>query len=265
MYALVTGASSGMGLQYATMLARDYHYDILLVSNQEQQLREVAANLHQQYGVETSYLYMNLAEADAAERIFAYTEEHHLEVEVLVNNAGFLFFEEMIDVPVAKIQTMLMLHIVTATTLCRLFAPQMTNRRRGYILNMSSMTAWMSMPGIQVYNATKAYLLNFSRAFWYEMQRYGVHVLAVTPGSIDTPLLPFPPVFARLLRVTRITMPPERLVARALRVLFRSRRKRCMPGAWNYIIVPIINHLPDWVVFTAMRLLPQFHKINNNQ
>lgn len=258
MYALVTGASSGMGLQYATQLARDYHYDLLLVSNQEKELQQVANDLSTTYHVEAKALYMDLSESDSAERIYAYAQQQQLEVDVLINNAGLLIFEELTQTSMKKLEVMLMVHMVTLTKLCKLFAVDMCARSHGYILNMSSMTAWMKMPGIQCYNATKGYVLSFSNAFWYEMKRHGVHVLAVTPGSIDTPLLPFPEKFAQLLRITRITMKPEVLVRKALRALFHSQKKRCMPGAWNYIIVPIINHLPDWVVFTAMKYLPQF-------
>ncbi|MCQ2341963.1 MAG: SDR family NAD(P)-dependent oxidoreductase [Paludibacteraceae bacterium] len=257
-YALVTGASSGIGLCYARTLARDYHYNILLVSNQEQQLHDAAIAIHDEFAVETLSLCINLAEADAANRIYTYCQEQHLSVEVLINDAGMLIFEPLATVSADKLHTMLMLHMVALTHLCRLFGRDMAAAGRGYILNMSSMTAWMAMPGIQCYNATKSYVLNFSRAYWYEMRRSGVHVLAVTPGSTDTGLLPFGDSFARLLRIAGITMSPERLVHRALRVLFGTWRKRCMPGGWNYIIVPIINHLPDWVVFAAMKRLPVF-------
>lgn len=256
--ALVTGASSGIGLQYATQLARDYHYDLLLVSNQQQELDQVAKDMAAQYGVRTYPLYMDLSLSDAAEQVYQYCQEQHLFVEVLINNAGMLIFDAFCSVPMARIETLLMLHVLTATKLCRLFAPQMCERQHGFILNMSSMSAWMAMPSIVCYNASKSYLLNFSRALWYELLPQGVHVLAVTPGSTDTGLLPFGPGFARFLRRMGITMPPERLVHRALRHLFYSRRKRSMPGAWNHLIVPIINHLPDWLVFAAMRRIPMF-------
>lgn len=259
-YALVTGASSGIGLCYAEQLARDYGMNLLLVSNQQQELSQVASDLHQRYGIATQSLYINLAQQDAAERVFDFCKEHDLDISVLVNNAGMLVFEQLDMVPVAKIDTMVMLHVLTTTKLCRLFAEEWVNHpgQRRYILNMSSMTAWMAMPGIQTYNATKSYVLNFSRALWYEMRRHDVHVLAVTPGSVNTGLLPFPETFARLLRVTGITMEPQTLVKRALKALFHSWKKQCMPGAWNTIIVPIINHLPDWLVFAAMKRLPMF-------
>ena len=259
MYALVTGASSGIGLQYATQLARDYHYDLLLVSNQERELREVAESLAQTFGVRTRSLYIDLSRMEAADEIYAFCQKEQIEVEVLINNAGMLIFDQFVRVPMRRIETLLMLHIVTATKLCRLFAPDMIRRRKGFILNMSSMSAWMAMPSIVCYNASKSYLLNFSRALWYEMRPQGVHVLAVTPGSTDTGLLPFGEKFGRILRGVGITMPPERLVHKALHHLFYSRRKRSMPGAWNHIIVPIINHLPDWLVFAVMRRMPMFN------
>jgi len=104
-----------------------------------------------------------------------------------------------------------------------------------------------------VYNASKAYLLNLSRSLWYEMMPHGVHVLAVAPGSTDTSLLPFPEPLARWFRRLGITMSPDRLVRRALRLLFRSRRKVCMPGIWNCLTVPFLRLLPDRLVLSLFR------------
>ena len=254
-YALVTGASSGIGLRYATALARDYHYDILLVSNQEAELEVAAKDIASQFGVQTETLYMNLAAQNAAEQVYKFCKDKRLEIEVLVNNAGMLIFDAFRNTDPHKIETLLMLHVVTMTKLCRLFAVDMVNRQKGYILNMSSMSAWMAMPSITCYNASKAYVLSFTKALWYEMRRHHVRVLAVTPGSTDTGLLPFGKGFGKVLRFFGITMSPERLVNRALKVLFKRRKKTCMPGAWNYIIVPIINHLPDRLVLTAMKFI----------
>lgn len=257
-WAVVTGASSGIGLRYATALARDYGYNIVLVSNQEKELTEASADLSKQYGVETRVLCLDLAAADAAEQVHTFCVENGLNVRVLINNAGMLIFDYLVNVSQQRLNTLLMLHVVTLTKLCQLFGQDMVRAHehdasaRGYILNMSSMSAWMAMPGIQCYNASKSYVLNFSKSLWYEMRPHHVHVLAMTPGSTNTGLLPFPDKWGRLLRIVGITMSPERLVQRALHVLFCTRRKRCMPGAWNYIIVPIINHLPDWLVNCLM-------------
>jgi len=255
-WALITGASGGIGRHYSIALARDYGYNLYLVSNQQKELADLAIEMRDTYHVQTESLCLNMAAPDAAEHIYEYAQKRNLEVEVLINNAGMLIFNPFCETPLGKIETLLMLHMIALTKLTHLFGCDMRARRKGYILNMSSMSAWMAMPGIQCYNATKAYVLSFSKALHYELRPFGVRVLALTPGSTDTGLLPFGDRFAAILRAVGITMPPARLVRRGLSVLFRSRRrKRCMPGAWNYIIVPIINHLPDWVVMRAMKII----------
>ena len=165
MLALVTGASSGIGLQYATQLARDYHTDLLLVSNQEEEQKQVAADLAAQYGVKTTALYADLSKQDAAEQLFAYCQENKLVVDILVNNAGVFFFNPYCETSMKRIDLILNLHMITVAKLCRLFGEEMMkreltaeeqtqkicgkSRKKGYILNMSSMSAWMAMPGIQ--------------------------------------------------------------------------------------------------------------------
>ena len=257
-FALVTGGSSGIGRAYAAALARDYGYDLLLVSNQLDALAQTKCEFESAYGVQVQTLCMNLSQPDAAEQLLAYCEQEQLDIHVLINNAGILIFDAFYNTPVAKIDVLLGLHVTTLTKLCRLFGERMIENGGGYILNMSSMSAWMAVPSIACYNASKAYVLNLTKALWYEFRARGVRVLAVTPGSTDTGLLPFPPSFGKLLRGLGITMSPERLVNRALKVLFTRRKKRCMPGAWNYIIVPIVEHLPDWLIFAVMKKLQMF-------
>ena len=258
MFALVTGASSGIGLHYATQLARDYRYDLLLVSNQAQELNEVACRLAEKYAVKTVALFADLSLPNAAETVFRFACDNHIEVDVLINNAGVLLFRPLCATPIPKIETLLALHVLTLTKLCRLFGETMCRRGRGYILNMASMTAWMAMPGIQCYNASKAYVLNFSKAIWYEFGRKGVRVLAVTPGTINTPLLGLPDKQRKQLLALGISMQPETLARKALRKLFKSKRKTYLPSAWNFVIVPIISHLPDWLVFGVMKRLKLF-------
>ena len=257
-YALITGASSGIGLQYATQLARDYRYNLLLVSNQEEQLVDLARLLQENYAVSAIPLYKDLTDTHAAQEIFDYCQQLQLEVEVLVNNAGFLIFTPFNNVPLGKVNAMLQLHVVTTTNLCHLFGKEMCRRGKGYILNMSSMSAWMAMPGIQLYNATKSYLLNFSKALWYEYKRCGVTVTAVCPGAIDTPLYDISDKARRILRNLHIIMPPEKLVRRALKAMFRGKKKT-VPGFINHIAIPIINHLPDWFVLAAQKRLKVFN------
>lgn len=275
MLALVTGASSGIGLQYATQLARDYHTDLLLVSNQEEEQKKVAADLAAQYGVKTTALYADLSKQDAAEQLLQYCKDNNLVVDILINNAGVFFFNPYCETSMKRIELMLNLHMITVAKLTRLFGEEMINRQlteeektqklcrkprqKGYILNMSSMSAWMAMPGIQTYNATKAFIYNFSKSLWYEFKPKGVNITVMAPGAVDTALFGLAPHLRRLAVNLTVSIPPEKLVKRALKKLFRGK-KADTPGFLNWLATPLLKHTPDWLVFWAIKLVGKFQK-----
>ena len=275
MLALVTGASSGIGLQYATQLARDYHSNLLLVSNQEKELQQVATDLSAQYGVQATPLYADLSLTDAAERLHQYCIDNNMQVDILINDAGVFFFNPYCETSMRRIELMLNLHTVTVAKLCRLFGEDMINReltdeekrqricgkprRKGYILNMSSMSAWMAMPGIQTYNATKAFIYNFSKSLWYELKPKGVNITVMTPGAVDTALFGLAPNLRQLAVNLTVSIPPEKLVRRALRAMFRGK-KADMPGVINHLCTPLLKHTPDWLVFLAIKYVGKYQK-----
>lgn len=275
MLSLVTGASSGIGLQYATQLARDYHSDVLLVSNQEAELQVVAHDLEEQYHVQAIPHYADLSKQDAAEELYRYCRENELVVDVLINDAGVFFFNPYCDTSTRRIELMLNLHTVTVAKLCRLFGEDMMKReltveeqsqricgkprRKGYILNMSSMSAWMTMPGIQTYNATKAFIYNLSKSLWYEFYPKGVNVTVMTPGAVDTALFGLAPNLRRLAVNLSVSIPPEKLVRRALRKMFRGK-KADMPGVLNHLATPLLKHTPDWLIFLVMKYIAKYQK-----
>lgn len=257
MFALVTGASSGIGLQYATQLARDYHCDLLLVSNQEKELNQVARDLAAAYGVKTVAHYADLSLSDAAENLHDWCMAQGYEVDVLINNAGVFFFNEYCKTDIRRIELMLQLHVMTVAKMTRLFAADMCARKRGYILNMSSMSAWMAMPGIQTYNASKAFIYNFSKSLWYELKPYNVHITVMAPGAVDTGLFGLAPNLRKLAVNLTVSIPPEKLVKRALKKLFKGKQADT-PGFINWLSTPLLKHTPDWVLFLAQKKLAKF-------
>lgn len=259
MLSLVTGASSGIGLQYATALARDYHSDLLLVSNQEQEQIAVADTLAKTYGVKTIALCRDLSLQNAAEDLYQYCQDNHLEVDVLINNAGVFFFNTYTQTSMRRIELMLMLHVVTVAKMCRLFGEDMCRRGGGYILNMSSMSAWMAYPGIQTYNSTKAFIYNFSKSLWYEFYPKGVGITVMTPGAVDTALFGLSPKWRKIAVRLTVSIPPEKLVKIALRRMFR-RKKWGMPGVLNHLATPLLKHTPDWLVRVTYNWVAQFEK-----
>ena len=273
MLSLVTGASSGIGLQYATQLARDYHSDLLLVSNQENELEQVAKDLAAQYGVKTIARSADLSLPDAAETLHDWCLENKYVVDVLVNNAGVFFFNKYCETSMKRIELMLQLHIMTVAKLTRLFAADMCQRElteeeakqricghkrmRGYILNMSSMSAWMAMPGIQTYNASKSFIYNFSKSIWYELKPQNVGITVMAPGAVDTGLFGLAPNLRKLAVALTVSIPPEKLVKRALKKMFRNK-KADTPGVINWLSTPLLKHTPDWMLFLAQKKLAPF-------
>ena len=273
MIALVTGASSGIGLQYATQLARDYHCDLLLVSNQQKELEQVAKDLAAQYNVKTIARFADLSLPDAAETLHDWCVENKYVVDILVNNAGVFFFNKYCETSMKRIELMLQLHIMTVAKLTRLFAADMCQREltqeeaaqricghkrmRGYILNMSSMSAWMAMPGIQTYNATKAFIYNFSKSIWYELKPQNVGITVMAPGAVDTGLFGLAPNLRKLAVALTVSIPPEKLVKIALKKMFRNK-KASTPGVINWLSTPLLKHTPDWMLFLAQKKLSKF-------
>ena len=249
MTALVTGASSGMGLEYARQLAAAGCH-VLMVSNQAEALEACAEELRHQYPVEIRSKYADLSVATAAGDLFHYCEENGLEIDVLINNAGMFFFEELEGEACRKAEVMMGLHVHTPTMLCALFGNAMKRRGRGYILNVSSVVAEMCAPGLTVYAATKSYLKTFSKSLYYELFPYGVSVTAVCPGAVATGLYSVLPALVKILEVAGrfgMVYSPEKLVRKALKAMFRGRR--CVtPGFINHFFAPIVNSIPRFAV-----------------
>lgn len=245
-WALITGGSSGMGLEYARQLAKR-GYDLVLVSNRQEELEQASEELSKVYPVRVVTRFQDLSAETAADELMAFCQEQSIEVEVLINNAGIFFFEELTTENEAKALAMMRLHTFTPTRMCILFGEVMKRRGHGYILNMSSMAAKLPCPGIAVYSATKAYLKSFSKSLFFEMRPYGVGVTTVCPAAIATPLYKLKPSLLKLGVNVGLIGTPQWLVRRALRGMFHKRRV-VKPGLMNYYLPPLIAILPKWLV-----------------
>ena len=245
-WALITGGSSGMGLEYARQLA-EMGCNLILVSNQEEDLRKAAEELKQFKDIQVVSRYQDLATETAAEELFAFSQDENLPVDVLINNAGMFFFEELTTDNEPKALTMMCLHTFTPTRLCVLFGEEMKKRGFGYIINMSSMAAKLPCPGITVYSATKAYLKSFSKSLYFEMRPYGVGVTTVCPAAIATPLYKLKPSLLKFGVKIGLIGTPQWLVRRALKGMMRKKRV-VKPGLMNYYLPPLIAVLPKRMV-----------------
>lgn len=235
-----------MGLEYARQLAKK-GYDLVLVSNRQEELEQASEELSKAYSVQIVARFQDLSAETAADELMAFCQEQSIEVEVLINNAGMFFFEELTTENEARALAMMRLHMLTPTRMCLLFGEAMKRCGQGFILNMSSMAAKLPCPGIAVYSATKAYLKSFGKSLFFEMRPYGVGVTTVCPAAIATPLYKLKPSLLKLGVNVGLIGTPQWLVRRALRGMFHKRRV-VKPGLMNYYLPPLIAVLPKWLV-----------------
>lgn len=251
-YALITGASSGIGREYALQLAAR-GFNLILVGDRDGENRLLADEIARRCGVEAWPLYADLALPGAAERIHARTAACGWAVEVLVCNAGMLRFGLLTDEPPETTGRLVTLHCTTPAQLCRLYGAEMRARGRGRILLMSSATAWMPYPTVATYAATKCFLRSFARSLRDELYDAGVRVTAVYPGAVDTPLYRLDDGWRRRLRRWGVMLSPGEVAKKGLRALFRGR-SRSIPGLFTKICVAVCRLLPASLLRAALRL-----------
>ena len=240
-YALVTGAASGMGRIYARRLAQR-GYNLVLVDINAAGLDETASMIGED--VKVLSIVQDLSLMDAADRIYERTEAEKCEVEVLVNNAGVMFCQGLAETSEKMLNVIMMVHMNTPLMLCRKYVGAMKERGCGYILNISSLAAWMIWPGIGMYGCTKRFVRHYSRELRTECRKTGVSVTNAYFGAVDTPLVPLKESLRKLARVLAVMIRPEKAVDRALKATFR-RRRGVMPGLLNKIFLPLIVIVPD--------------------
>ena len=254
-YALVTGAASGMGRIYSLKLA-EKGYNVILVDINARGLEETESlikaaiessekiSAEHKAAFRTMPLVQDLSVMDAADQIFEKTEAAGCQVEVLVNNAGVMYCQGIAETSERMLKLIMMVHMNTPLMLCRKYVNGMKERGCGYILNISSLAAWMSWPGIGMYGNTKRFVRDYSRELRIECQKTGVSVTNAYFGAVDTPLIHLKDSLRKLARNLTVMITPEKAVKRALNATF-GRRKGTMPGLLNKLFWPLIVILPD--------------------
>ena len=184
--ALITGASSGLGENYALTLA-DRGAKVILVARRADRLRALADQITAKHGIESAtVLPMDLSSRDAAGSLAKIIMGRGMHVDILVNNAGFGSTTNFIDESQQAISAELTVNVHTLVELTRAFLPGMLEKNDGVVINIASTAAFQSLPYMALYGATKAFVLSFTEALWGETRNTGVKVLAVCPGPTAT-------------------------------------------------------------------------------
>ncbi|WP_405387960.1 SDR family oxidoreductase [Streptomyces sp. NBC_01102] len=242
--ALVTGASSGLGAEFAAQLAARGH-DLVLVARSEDRLTALAERLTSEHGIRAHVLVQDLAEPDAARRIADRLTARGLGVDLLVNNAGFGTCGRFEDIDPGRDHDQLMVNVVALVDLTHALLPGMLERGTGAVVNVASTAAFQPSPYFAVYSAAKGFVLNFGLALRQEYRGRGIRVLTLCPGPVDTPF--FEAIGTRKAAVNGSMTTPEPVVRSALRALDRDRGY-VTPGLGNALAAHLLPRRPRTLV-----------------
>ncbi len=185
MYTLITGASSGIGYELASVFAKNNH-NLILVARSTDKLNSLRTEIEKNFKVVAEVISADLSKNGSAEELFNEVTKRNLKVNILVNNAGFGEHDYFINSDINKLEEMILLNILTLTKLTKLFLPQMIQNQSGKILNVASTAAFQPGPLMSVYYATKAYVLSFSEGLYEELKGTGVSTTALCPGPTES-------------------------------------------------------------------------------
>jgi uncharacterized protein len=246
-FALITGASKGIGKSIAEALAAR-GYDLLLVARSSDLLEKVSAEIHSATNRNCQWLAQDLALDQAAETVYDWCYKNQFEVSVLVNNAGYGLSGSFEKYSPQEHADMLHLNIITLTKLTRLFLPGLLKQPAGFILNISSSASYQAVPFLSAYAASKSYVLNFSRGIYQELKKTSVSVTCVCPGPTETNFVKRANIGSKGQKAAeRFNMSPQTVAHIAVESLFR-RKPEVITGGMNKLSAFFAWLLPKFVV-----------------
>lgn len=257
--ALVTGAAGGIGLEFAKTLA-SYGCSLVILDLNEERLIEASKQIHSSTPIEKKVtihtLVCDLTSESFIKEIEDFIEANSCSPEILINNAGIFSFKPIADTEARKIETFIDLHVRAVTLLSQWFVNRRKTTGKGWLLNMSSMSCWMPMPGLAMYSSTKSYIRVFSRSLHYELKEYGVGVTVACPGGIATDLFGLPKKWQKFAVKIGVLQTPEAFTRKAVNKMLK-KKKQYINGWLNRFSIFFIGILP-----TSIRMMVKHHLLD---
>ena len=252
--ALITGASSGIGMELARIFARENH-NLVLVARSGDKLRQLASELEKAHSTRSLILAVDLSEPGAAAYVSDQTTRAGIQVDVLVNNAGFGQYGPFAENDLEECLRQIQLNVTTLTHLTRLYLPDMVERGSGKILNVASTAAFQAGPLMAVYYATKVYVLHFSEAIANELKASGINVTCLCPGVTTTGFHQRANMMnSRLLQVG--SMDPRTVAEDGYRALMAGK-PLVVSGFKNWLVAQSVRFAPRHIVTAIARKLQE--------
>ncbi len=245
MATLITGASTGIGAEFARQFAARGD-DLVLVARSEDKLNELAATLRAAHGVGVTVIPMDLSRPTAAAELWEQTSRQGLDVDVLVNNAGFGTHSDVADADPQRLEDAVELNCRTLVGTTVRYLSRMRARKSGTIINIASTAAFQPLPKMAVYGATKAFVLSFTEALWAEEREHGIRVVAVCPGLTDTPFFEVAGEAAAGAAAgaaaSAFTRTPQQVVEHTIRAL-SGRKPSFVDGLANAFVSRVVTRM----------------------
>lgn len=245
-YALITGASKGIGKSIAFNLAKR-GYNLLLVARSGSALEKLSESIQEQHHVKVSFVALDLSTQDGPSVLAKWATEQAINLQILVNNAGYGLFGDFEELDLGAQLNMIQLNINAVVSLTHLLLPQLRQQQQAYILNVASTASYQAMPGLGIYAASKSFILSFSRALHYELKASNVSVSCVSPGPTETGFASRAGLDDFKDLADKFNMNPDKVAEQAIDAMF-SRKNEVITGFLNRISAFGARHLPKTLV-----------------
>jgi short-subunit dehydrogenase len=245
-YALITGASKGIGREIALQLA-ELGYPLLLVSRNEAELSALAETIEKDYKVNALWLAVDLSTHTGAQQVADWCKKEPLKIEILINNAGYGLWGNFDLLNLEAQLNMISLNVSAQVALTSLLLPTLKQEPQAYILNVASTAAYQAIPTLAVYAATKSFILSFSRALRYELKDSHVSVSCLSPGPTDTGFASRAGLDALKELADKFNMSPAVVAASAVKGMFKGKAE-IVPGFLNAAGAKLVAFLPKKLI-----------------
>lgn len=241
-YALITGATKGIGKAFAEELAKR-KFNLVLVARSVDLLKSVSEELEKKYGIKCNYFVADLAAPSSPERVIEWVQQNNLDVSVLINNAGYTIWSEFEKSNITEQLNMLEVNMLTPVKLSYLMLPLLRKQAKSYLLNVASTAAYQAIPNMSTYAASKAFIILFTRSLRLEYKGTNVSVTCLSPGTTDTDFMNRAKMDALKETAAKFNMKPEVVAKIAIDGMFKGKAE-IIPGFVNWISTMMTYFVP---------------------
>ncbi len=244
-YALITGASGGIGLCLARELAKR-KIDLLLIARTGDKLSAICNELKEEFNIKADYFSIDLSEINAVELVMNWLHEKSYSVNILINNAGYGIWGTVESTSPIQLNNMMQLNMNVVVNLSRALIPELKKHEKSYILNVASTAAYQAVPTLATYAASKAFVVLFTRGLRMELKQTSISVTCISPGATSTNFIDRAGMDSMKEKAEKFSMKPEVVATIAINGMFKGKSE-ILPGFVNWISVQLTYLMPKIV------------------